>query len=164
MIISTAVKRACGAELEAKDSQLWSIRLVLTNFCLLLTLTEMLCCGEDLGMVPKCVAPVMNNLRILALRIQRMTDDPKKEFYHPREYDYLSVCTPSVHDTSTLRGWWEEDYDTSQRFYNRILGEHGKAPKFCESYVTHKIVKQHLDSRSMWTVFPIQVCRKGSLI
>lgn len=23
------------------------------------------------------------------------------------------------------RGWWEEDFATSQRFYNRVLGEHG---------------------------------------
>jgi len=138
-----------------RQESLWA-RVGMERLPIMVNSTKMLCCGEDLGMVPKCVAPVMNNLRILGLRIQRMTDDPKKEFYHPREYDYLTVCTPSVHDTSTLRGWWEEDYDTSQRFYNRILGEHGKAPKFCESYVTHKIIKQHLDSRSMWSVFPIQ--------
>jgi 4-alpha-glucanotransferase len=64
---------------------------------------EMLCCGEDLGMVPACVIPIMNHLRILGLRIQRMPDDPKKEFMHPGSYGYLTVCTPSVHDTSTLR-------------------------------------------------------------
>ena len=31
----------------------------------------MLICGEDLGMVPACVPPVMNSLNIVGLRIQR---------------------------------------------------------------------------------------------
>lgn len=34
--------------------------------------TRMLVCGEDLGMIPDCVAWVMNDLRILSLEIQRM--------------------------------------------------------------------------------------------
>ncbi len=86
-----------------------------------------------------------------------MPDDPRREFYHPGEYGYLTVCTPSVHDTSTLRGWWEEDLPTSQRFFNRILGEFGEAPKFCDDWLARKIIQQHLDSRSMLAVFPLQV-------
>lgn len=31
----------------------------------------MLVCGEDLGMVPKCVPPVLELIGILGLRIQR---------------------------------------------------------------------------------------------
>ena len=38
--------------------------------------TRMLVCGEDLGMIPGCVAWVMNDLRILSLEIQRMPKDP----------------------------------------------------------------------------------------
>jgi len=118
--------------------------------------TKMLCCGEDLGMVPKCVEPVMNHLKILGLRIQRMPSDPKIEFYHPEDYPYMTVCTPSVHDTSTLRGWWEEDYPTTQRFYNQILGIQGAAPKFCEAWITERVINQHLYCRSMLTVIPLQ--------
>jgi 4-alpha-glucanotransferase len=33
--------------------------------------TRMLVCGEDLGMVPKCVEPIMTDLGILGLRVQR---------------------------------------------------------------------------------------------
>ena len=33
--------------------------------------TRMLVCGEDLGMIPDCVAWVMNDLRILSLEIDR---------------------------------------------------------------------------------------------
>ena len=45
--------------------------------------TEMLICGEDLGMVPEGVPEVMKQLGILSLEIQRMPKDPKKEFFPP---------------------------------------------------------------------------------
>ena len=83
--------------------------------------TRMLVCGEDLGMIPDCVASVMNDLRILSLEIQRMPKNPLHEFGHLSEYPYRSVCTISTHDMSTLRGWWEEDYQQTQRYYNTIL-------------------------------------------
>lgn len=63
----------------------------------------MLVCGEDLGMVPACVQGVLDALSILGLRIQRMPKDDKLQFDNPAHYPYLSVATPSVHDTSTLR-------------------------------------------------------------
>jgi len=118
--------------------------------------TKMLCCGEDLGMVPKCVDPVMSKMKILGLRIQRMSDDPKKEFQIPDEYGYMTVCTPSVHDSSTLRAWWEEDAPTTQRFYNQVLGLYGQAPQHADEFISSRIITQHLYSKSMWTVFPIQ--------
>lgn len=34
--------------------------------------TDMLMCGEDLGFVPICVPPVMHELGVIGLRIQRM--------------------------------------------------------------------------------------------
>ncbi len=84
--------------------------------------TNMLICGEDLGMVPATVPGVMKDLAILSLEIQRMPKDPKKEFFHPNDAPYLSVVTPSTHDMSTIRGWWEEDREKTQRFYNNELG------------------------------------------
>lgn len=38
----------------------------------LMQATDMLICGEDLGFVPACVPPVMHELGIVGLRIQRM--------------------------------------------------------------------------------------------
>ena len=118
--------------------------------------TNMLICGEDLGMVPKCVPSVMDDLGILSLAIQRMPSDSDMEFWHPSDTPYLSVCSPSCHDMSTIRGWWEEDRTKTQRFYNTILGREGAAPYFCEPWVAKEIVVQHLYSPSMWAVFPIQ--------
>jgi len=120
------------------------------------TATEMLICGEDLGMVPESVPGVMSELQILSLAVQRMPSIPEWEFWHPADTPYLSVTTTSSHDTSTIRGWWEEDSARTQRFYNNILGNHGIAPQFCEPWVVSQIVNQHLHAPAMWAIFPIQ--------
>jgi 4-alpha-glucanotransferase len=118
--------------------------------------TDMLVCGEDLGMVPDCVPGVMNELGILSLNIQRMPKGTSGEFGHPSDYEYLSVCSPSCHDMSTIRGWWEEDRSRSQRFFEHILGHQGPIPYFCEPWLCREMIIQHLYSPSMWAVFPIQ--------
>ncbi len=118
--------------------------------------TDMLVCGEDLGMVPKVVPQVMNELGILSLEIQRMPKKTDVEFMHPNDYPYMSVATPSSHDTSTIRGWWEEDTSRSQRFYSHILGKWENSPFFCEPWIVKEIINQHIYSPSMWVVFPIQ--------
>jgi 4-alpha-glucanotransferase len=118
--------------------------------------TNMLLCGEDLGMVPACVPEVMNELGILSLEVQRMPKDPKIEFGYPANYPYMSVATPSSHDTSTIRGWWEENNAKTQKFYNQILGNHGQAPESCTPEMVRQVIVQHLYSPSMWAVFPIQ--------
>jgi 4-alpha-glucanotransferase len=118
--------------------------------------TNMLVCGEDLGMVPACVPDVMKQLGILSLEIQRMPKDPLKEFFHPADAPYLAVVTPSTHDMSTIRGWWEEDRAKTQRFYNYELGQWGDAPFFCEAWINKTIVIQHLYSPAMWSIFQLQ--------
>ena len=119
--------------------------------------TNMLVCGEDLGMVPACVPGVMDELKILSLEIQRMPKDSSKgEFSHPSDAPYLSVVSPSCHDMSTIRGWWEEDHAQSQRFYNTTLGKPGEAPYFCEPWLVNDINVQHMYSPAMWAIFPLQ--------
>lgn len=122
----------------------------------LINATDMLVCGEDLGMIPATVPEVMRKFNILSLEIQRMPKDPKKMFAHPADAPYLSVCTTSTHDMSTLRGWWEEDRDKTQVFYNQQLGKGGEVPYFAEPWVCEEILVQHLHSPAMWTVFPFQ--------
>jgi 4-alpha-glucanotransferase len=118
--------------------------------------TNMLICGEDLGMVPHCVPDVMKQLGILSLEIQRMPKDMNKEFFHPNDAPYLSVVTPSTHDMSTVRGWWEENRERTQRFYNYQLGQWGDAPYFCESWINRAVVLQHLYCPAMWSIFQLQ--------
>jgi len=118
--------------------------------------TNMLVCGEDLGMVPGCVPDVMNQLGMLSLEIQRMPKDPSKQFFHPSTAPYLSVVTPSTHDMSTIRGWWEEDRTQTQKFYTHEIGQPGEAPYFCEPGIVKIIISQHLYSPAMWSIFQIQ--------
>ena len=118
--------------------------------------TDMMVCGEDLGMIPNCVKDVMQNLGILKLEVQRMPKDPQAEFFHPADADYLSVVTPSTHDMSTIRGWWMENKEITQRFYNQILGLKGEAPSLCEIEICKAIMKQHLNSPAIWCVFQLQ--------
>ena len=107
-------------------------------------------------MVPDCVPGVMKTLAILSLEIQRMPKDPARPFFHPDDAPYLSVVTPSTHDMSTIRGWWEEDRTVTQKFYNYELGQWGTAPFYCEAWINQLIVKQHLYSRAMWSIFQLQ--------
>lgn len=65
--------------------------------------TNMLVCGEDLGMVPAGVPEVMQRLGILSLEVQHM---PRYEGRRPADAPYLSVVTPSTHDMPTLRAWY----------------------------------------------------------
>ena len=122
----------------------------------LISSTGMLCCGEDLGMVPDCVPQVMHELQILSLEIQRMPKDPKRTFAHPADAPYLSVCTTGTHDTSPIRQWWEEDHDVTQKFYNDQMGWWGEAPAVMTPEIADFIVKQHMYSPAMWVILPLQ--------
>lgn len=118
--------------------------------------TNMLICGEDLGMVPHCVPDVMNELGILSLEVQRMPKQTGLTFFNPKDAPYLSVVTPSTHDMSTIRGWWEENRELSQRFFNETLGYEGTAPYFCEAWLNRAVIAQHFHSPAMWAIFQLQ--------
>ncbi|PTM15113.1 MAG: 4-alpha-glucanotransferase [Bacteroidetes bacterium] len=119
--------------------------------------TNMLICGEDLGMVPACVPEVMKDLGILSLEIQRMPKNPKTEFLQARDIPYWSVCSPSTHDMSPLRLWWEEETpERRERFCHRELGWWGEAPQTCIPELAEAIIRQHLRWPAMWIVFPWQ--------
>jgi 4-alpha-glucanotransferase len=85
-----------------------------------------------------------------------MPKNPAREFFNPAEAPYLSLVTPSTHDMSTIRGWWEEDRVKIQKFYNQELGQWGEAPQFCEPWINKAIVLQHLRSPAQWCVFQLQ--------
>lgn len=118
--------------------------------------TDMLCCAEDLGMIPACVPDVMNQLGILSLEIQRMPKNPNTEFGETDKYPYLSVCTTSTHDMPGIRQWWESDSQTTLRFYNQVIGNKGDAPYYAEPWICRRIVEQHLNSPAMLCILPLQ--------
>ena len=122
----------------------------------LVNATRMLVCAEDLGMVPDCVAWVMNELRILSLEIQSMPKDPHVRFGHLGSNPYRSVCTISTHDMATLRQWWDEDWNRAQEYYNTMLHQGGPAPHPMPGWLAKDIVERHLTSPSMLCILSIQ--------
>jgi 4-alpha-glucanotransferase len=122
----------------------------------LLEATKMLVCGEDLGMVPNSVPEVMAQLQILSLEIQRMPKEFGVEFIDPHATPYLSVNSTGSHDMSTLRGWWKEDKEKIQRYFNQMLHREGVAPDDCTSDLALQIITQQMEANSMWTILPLQ--------
>jgi len=118
--------------------------------------TNMLICGEDLGLVPACVPEVMSDLGLLSLEIQRMPKAMGVAFSRPADAPYLSVVTPSTHDMSTIRGWWTEDRELTQKFFNHELGLAGEAPRAATPEIVETVVRQHLASPAMWSIFQLQ--------
>ncbi|MEA1849765.1 MULTISPECIES: 4-alpha-glucanotransferase [unclassified Chryseobacterium] len=121
----------------------------------ILNATKMLICGEDLGLVPDCVPVVMDELAIVALKVQRMPSD-NIPFYNPKNAGYLNVVTASSHDSSTLRQWWKENPSLTQQYFNLQLIQYGQAPENLDPYLAEIIMKQHLYNDAMLAIFPIQ--------
>ena len=118
--------------------------------------TRMLVCAEDLGMVPDCVAWVMNNLKILSLEIQSMPKQQGLAFGQLWQNPYRSVATISTHDMSTLRMWWDEDAARAQRYYNLALYKDGTAPHPAPGWLCEEIVSAHLFCPSALTLLSFQ--------
>lgn len=121
----------------------------------LLNSTTMLICGEDLGLVPDSVPVVMDKLAITALKVQRMPSE-NIPWYDPKNASYLNVVTASSHDSSTLRQWWHEDRNLTQKYFNQQLGQYGTAPWDLTPELSEMIMKQHLYTEAMLAIFPIQ--------
>ncbi len=112
--------------------------------------TRMLACAEDLGMIPACVKPVMEKLQLLSLEIQRMPKQLGRAFDDIKKYPYLSVATPSTHDMSVLRAWWQEDPARTQKFYTHVLGRQGQAPAEADTDICTQIIICITKARLCW--------------
>ncbi|MCE1206020.1 MAG: 4-alpha-glucanotransferase [Spirochaetia bacterium] len=75
---------------------------------------KMQACAEDLGAVPPCVPAVLDELGIPGLRVlrwHRKWDEAGAPFVPLADYPVNAVACPSVHDSSNIRQWWEEEAD-----------------------------------------------------
>ena len=57
---------------------------------------------------------------------------------------------------STIRGWWESDYENASNYYYDYLKWYGLAPRNCNANIVEGIVKDHFASPSMLAIFPLQ--------
>ena len=122
----------------------------------LISCTDMLVCGEDLGMIPQSVPEVMHKLQIFSLEIERMPKETNVEFTNLHQLPYYSVCTTSTHDMATIRAWWREDREKTQRYYNHVLHRFGGAPEDCTPELCEQILWNHLWAPSMLVIIPLQ--------
>ena len=97
----------------------------------LLDATGMLACGEDLGMVPDCVAGVMEHETILSLEMEGVDKG--------RAWPYMAVCATSSHDMATLRMQHAE-----------------KTGADMEPWEVRRALWRHLEAAPMLAIFPLQ--------
>lgn len=109
----------------------------------LIAATNMLACGEDLGMLSEPVTRCMQNLHILSLEVLMMPKQFGADLGEPQKYPYLSVCTTSTHDSQTLRMWLGK----------RVCPQE---PKDAPAEECLKIVRKILAAKSMIAVLPLQ--------
>lgn len=76
--------------------------------------TEMLLCGEDLGMIPKSCPETLKEFGIPGNDVQRWVKDwqTTHDFLEPREYRLFSIAMLSTHDTTNWPAWWENEAGT----------------------------------------------------
>ncbi|NGX37887.1 MAG: 4-alpha-glucanotransferase [Chlamydiae bacterium] len=118
--------------------------------------TSMLICAEDIGVIPKCVGEVLKELKMLNLYVQRMPKSFELEYEDPQDFPEMCVCTPSNHDTATLREWWEEDEESTMRYYHTILKHSGTPPKQLSETLARQIIQMHLNSKARFAIFLLQ--------
>jgi 4-alpha-glucanotransferase len=122
----------------------------------------MLPCAEDLGSVPACVPRSLEALGILGLRVFRWTRrwwENGQPYVPMAEYPELSVACASVHDSSSLREWWEleADRDWTWRFAASTLGrELGPCPEKLGPDQVEALLELIAASASRFAVYPIQ--------
>jgi 4-alpha-glucanotransferase len=118
--------------------------------------SPMLPCAEDLGAVPPCVPSTLAGLNILGLRVVRWTRRWEQDGgpYIPfSQYPELSVCTPAVHDSSTVREWWENEAD--QNAFAAFLGQPSLPPLYNPG-AARRILRSVAGAASRYRVFQIQ--------
>ena len=163
-----ALKNLFSAK-EWEQNRLWETQ----SDEILSTLTnsvKMIPCGEDLGAALQCLPHVMEKNGILSLRVNRWCrkwSEPGRPYVPMNEIPYLSVTTTSVHDSTTVRQWWQEDRDGSSLFVrtnpwafgvdgfdqNRIneIANSSFTPEIAECYL-----KGVATSNSAWIINPLQ--------
>ena len=150
------LRAVCKEYYYSANEELWRKR-GLERLSFMQKLTSIHLCAEDLGMVPQCVYPVLEELGILKLYVERMPKSAGIEFEAAPYFSEDSVATTSTHDCAPLRLWWAEDAARSRRYYDYFLADYGVpydttlTPELAEI-----IVRRHLESSSRLCILPLQ--------
>lgn len=109
-------------EIEVKENKLWE-KQATTTLSAIVHASDMIPCAEDLGVNLPVMPEVLKKLDILSLKVIRWTrqwEKPGQPYIPFTDYPELSVATTSVHDSSTLRQWWNQEKDSVWAFINSV--------------------------------------------
>ena len=160
--------------LNSKNEKLWA-KQADEIFTAITKDLDMIPCGEDLGVNIECVPKVMEKHDILGLRVVRWCRDwekPGQPYVDFKDYTPLSVTTTSVHDSSTIRQWWEDEKDSAKAFVfanpayfgikadlsDSVLEQKSMeiAQKDFSTEIAHAIMHASFSSASLWNISPLQ--------
>lgn len=125
---------------------------------MMLDTTDMLPIAEDLGTIPDVCRATLADMGISGtkvLRWERRWHEPGQPFVPPNTFPPISMTTQSVHDSETLRGWWEAYPDQRQAYWN-ALGHDGEAPATLSRDVHEQALRQAVGASSVFTILAIQ--------
>ncbi|OHT17246.1 4-alpha-glucanotransferase DPE2 [Tritrichomonas foetus] len=138
-----------------RQTNLW-LELATPKLKMLQESTNMLLCADDLGLNNEKLTQNLEARGFLSLRVQRMSRLENHNFDKVREFPYFSIATPSTPQMTTIRGWWEENREVIAKFWREEVWRNDEPPSQCECFIQELILKQHLWSDSMWTIFLLQ--------
>ena len=165
------------AENSKKQEKLWQ-KQAEKIFTALKSESDMVACGEDLGVFIPCMEKVLDEFDILGLKVFRWCREWNKvhqPYTDIRTYRRLSVATTSVHDSSTLRERYETEmkhcpYDSrnlhASIFFGEIPGESADSNPILESSVefaktfdpkiAQMLLETYAKTSGAWFINPLQ--------
>lgn len=152
------------AAVNKKNEKLWK-KQADEIFSAITSEIKMTPCGEDLGVGIECVPKTMKEHNILGLRVVRWSrkwDEPGQPYVPFDEYEPLSVTTTSVHDSSTIREWYNNEGGSlplapaaKASSTTPSTGTPRNAPEFTPD-VAYNLLKTCAQSASQWYINPLQ--------
>lgn len=128
-------------------------------FSSLISSTKMTPCGEDLGVEIECMPKVLDEFGILGLKVIRWCRN-WREYNQPYEkfenYRKHSLVTTSVHDSTTLRQWWNYEKDSARAFCECVANGNFDSNQEFNTYVAEFVLSNCASTNGAWFVNPLQ--------
>ena len=127
-------------------------------------------CAEDLGARPAVLPEVLQKLNIFSLRVfrwERKWEEAGCPFVPLQEYPRAAVAVTSVHDSSCMRQWWEQElsYKEMLSFFdalqidaetrNVLCPIRGEKPAYTKELAA-VLLESLIKVPSVLAIFPIQ--------
>lgn len=145
-------------ETNTKQEALWK-ESALSALTPIVQASGMQPCAEDLGVGLASMPEVLDTLDIFSLKVIRWNRDwfSQQQPYIPlRDYPEQSVATTSVHDSSTLRQWWNTEKESVKAFLALCKKDVALSQAdFCDETAL-MVLEECAACNSAWFINPLQ--------